>query len=165
MTEPTAEGTYTLVLELAASATIEVGALGAREFAPGWYAYSGSAFGPGGFARVERHRELCAGERDARHWHVDYLLDHPDVRAEAVGRTPDEDVECEVSRLLAGEESDDRGGADERERVPGFGASDCDCGSHLVYEAGGESLRRAVERVHRTYRKSMCSRVEINSQA
>ncbi|WP_415378986.1 GIY-YIG nuclease family protein [Halosimplex sp. TS25] len=142
MTESTAEGTYTLVLDLFEPATIEVGALGAREFAAGGYAYTGSAFGPGGFARVERHRELCAGERDARHWHVDYLLGHPDVTVDAVVRTPDEDVECEVSRALAAE----------RERVAGFGASDCDCESHLVYEADGESLRRAVERVQRMYR-------------
>ncbi|WP_436925965.1 GIY-YIG nuclease family protein [Halosimplex amylolyticum] len=180
MTDSTAEGTYTLVLELAESATVEVGALGAREFAAGGYAYTGSAFGPGGFARVERHRELCAGERDARHWHVDYLLGHPDATVEAVVRTPDEDVECGVSRALVGaddgvgrEDGDSAGrgdgtsagredgdgtdcgdadGAGERERVPEFGASDCDCESHLVYEADGESLRHAVERVHRTYR-------------
>ncbi|WP_459193098.1 GIY-YIG nuclease family protein [Halosimplex sp. J119] len=153
MTGSTAEGTYTLVLELGAPATIEVGALGAREFDAGWYAYTGSAFGPGGFTRVERHRELCAGERDARHWHVDYLLGHPDVTVEAVGRTPDEDVECEVSRTLAGEQSGGDGDdAEARERVPAFGASDCDCDSHLVSAVDGASLRRAVERVHRKYR-------------
>jgi Uri superfamily endonuclease len=67
-------GTYTLVIELPETAQIRVGALGTNTFDPGWYAYVGSANGPGGFARVERHRELAAGERDVRHWHVDYLL-------------------------------------------------------------------------------------------
>ena len=68
MTESTTNGgTYTLVLALADSATIEVGALESLEFDAGRYGYTGSAFGPGGFARVDRHRELCAGERDTRH--------------------------------------------------------------------------------------------------
>jgi len=133
------EGTYTLLVELAEPATIEVGALGEREFPAGAYAYTGSAFGPGGFARVERHRELAAGERDARHWHIDYLLGHPEASVAAVVRTADADVECAVSRALAD--------GDGITRVAGFGASDCDCDSHLV--AGeGDRLRRAVERAH-----------------
>ncbi|WP_135365276.1 GIY-YIG nuclease family protein [Halosimplex halophilum] len=134
------EGTYTLVVELAAPATVEVGALGDRAFPAGYYAYTGSAFGPGGFARVERHRELAAGERDARHWHVDYLLGHPDAGIDAVVRTAGADVECAVGRALAG--------ADGTERVEGFGASDCDCDSHLVHAEDGAALRRAVERAH-----------------
>ncbi|PSQ22648.1 DUF123 domain-containing protein [Halobacteriales archaeon QS_9_67_15] len=146
MTESTV-GTYTLVLELAAPATTEVGALGAHEFDAGVYAYTGSAFGPGGFARVDRHRELCAGERDARHWHVDYLLGHPDVTVEGVVRTADADVECAVSRALAGATEGEHA-ATERERIPEFGASDCDCASHLVYAADGAALRAAVERAH-----------------
>jgi len=135
-------GTYTLLVELTEPATIEVGALGEFGFAAGAYAYTGSAFGPGGFARVERHRELAAGERDARHWHIDYLLGRPAAGVEAVVRTADADVECAVSRALAG--------ADGIERVAGFGASDCDCDAHLVHAAEGERLRRAVERAHET---------------
>jgi endonuclease-3 len=134
------EGTYTLVVELPEPATIEVGALGEVAFAAGAYAYTGSAFGPGGFARVERHRELAAGERDARHWHIDYLLGHPGASVAAVVRTADADVECAVGRALAE--------TDESERVAGFGASDCDCESHLVRAADCERLRRAVERAH-----------------
>jgi len=67
-------GTYTLVLELDRADSIEVGALGEHRFPAGWYAYTGSAFGTGGFARVDRHYELAAGERSTRHWHIDYLL-------------------------------------------------------------------------------------------
>ena len=140
-------GTYTLVLELAAPATIEVGALDAHEFDAGSYAYTGSAFGPGGFARVERHRELCAGEREARHWHVDYLLGHPDVTVETVVRTAEADIECAVSRALAGDTDGEHSSAGS-ERIPDFGASDCGCASHLVYAADGAALRAAVERVH-----------------
>ncbi len=73
-------GTYTLLIALAKPATIAVGALGECEFSAGRYAYTGSAFGPGGFSRVDRHREVASGDRDVRHWHIDYLLGHPRTR-------------------------------------------------------------------------------------
>jgi len=131
-------GTYTLVVELVDPATVEVGALGPVAFGAGWYAYTGSAFGPGGFARVDRHRELAAGERDACHWHVDYLLGHPDAAIETVVRTPGADVECAVSRAVGGH----------HEHVSGFGASDCDCDSHLAYATRRDELLWSVERAH-----------------
>jgi endonuclease-3 len=134
------EGTYTLVVGFDGPATVEVGALGSLELDADWYAYTGSAFGPGGFARVERHRELAAGERDARHWHVDYLLGHPAADVERAVRTPGADIECAVSRALAAE----------FDRVPEFGASDCDCESHLVAAPAGDPLVAAVERAHET---------------
>jgi endonuclease-3 len=132
------EGTYTLVLTLDEPATVEVGALGPVAFDRERYAYTGSAFGSGGFARVARHRELAAGERDARHWHIDYLLGHPAAAVERVVRTRDADGECAVARTLAGE----------FDPLPAFGASDCDCESHLVGATDGEALVTAVERAH-----------------
>jgi endonuclease-3 len=129
---PAREGTYTLLVGLDRDATVEVGALGAHALDRGWYAYTGSAFGPGGFARVERHRELAAGERNVRHWHVDYLLGCPAAAVRAVVRSPASDVECAVARRLpAGP-------------VEGFGASDCDCRSHLVALGGDGSVARAA---------------------
>ena len=132
------EGTYTLLVELDRDATVEVGALGERALDRGWYAYTGSAFGPGGFARVKRHRALAAGERDARHWHVDYLLGHPDSAVEAVYVTEDEDVECETARRLA----------DDAEPVAGLGASDCDCETHLAYASDRPTLDDVLENCH-----------------
>ncbi|SDQ38916.1 GIY-YIG nuclease family protein [Natronobacterium texcoconense] len=120
-------GTYVLVVDVSRSSTIEVGALGEREFAAGTYAYVGSAFGPGGFARVDRHRELARGDRDARHWHVDYLLGHPATTLETVVRFPDEDRECELAGRLPGEPVDT------------FGASDCDCSAHLLETPDGDA--------------------------
>ncbi|WP_193310126.1 DUF123 domain-containing protein [Halorubrum halophilum] len=126
--ESDAGGTYTLLVDLTAPATIEVGALGAHRFDAGTYAYTGSALGPGGFSRVDRHRRTARGDNDVRHWHVDYLLGHPDARLDRVVRSVGVDVECAVaSRLPAGP-------------LDGFGASDCDCASHLAAgsaEAGG----------------------------
>ncbi|WP_137286851.1 GIY-YIG nuclease family protein [Halorussus salinisoli] len=136
------KGTYTLLVELADDATVEFGAAGERDLSDGWYAYTGSAFGTGGFSRVERHRELAAGERDARHWHVDYLLGHPASRVADVVKTVGEDVECEVNR---GIEAD---GETRVEPVAGLGASDCDCDSHLEFGPERERLERAVRRAH-----------------
>ncbi|NHN47638.1 GIY-YIG nuclease family protein [Halostella sp. JP-L12] len=121
-------GTYVLVVDLAEPATVEVGALGDREFDAGTYAYVGSAFGPGGFSRVDRHRELAAGERDARHWHVDYLLGHPSASLAEAITYPDADIECHLAGALPGE------------RVSGVGASDCDCDAHLLAAPNREAL-------------------------
>ena len=134
------KGTYTLLIALDEPATVEFGAAGERDLPAGWYAYTGSAFGTGGFSRVERHRELAAGERDARHWHVDYLLGHPASRIAEAVKTVGEDVECAVSREI--------GGAAGCESVAGLGASDCDCDSHLGYSAEREALERAVSDAH-----------------
>jgi len=135
------EGSYTLLIDLASDATVTVGALGAHEFGAGRYAYVGSAFGPGGLGRVDRHRELARGEREARHWHVDYLLGAAPASVARAVTSEGVDVECAVAGAL-----DDR-----FQRVEGFGASDCDCPSHLYYAPPGETeaLAGAVERAHR----------------
>ncbi len=132
------KGTYTLLVELASPAKIEFGAKGARDLDSGWYAYTGSAFGQGGFSRVARHARVASGENDARHWHVDYLLGHAETELAGEVRTPQEDVECGVARKLG----------DEIQPISGIGASDCDCGTHLHFESAGETLESAVRQAH-----------------
>ncbi|MFB6188814.1 MAG: DUF123 domain-containing protein [Halapricum sp.] len=131
-------GTYTLLIDLPEPATITFGAAGERDLRTGVYAYTGSAFGPGGFARVDRHRRIATGEHDARHWHVDYILGHPETRIVEVVRSAGDDIECAVAESLPGEPA------------PGIGASDCDCESHLLY--GGEHVTFAEE-VRRTHER------------
>jgi len=130
------KGTYTLVLSVPTSTIITVGALGERTFPAGWYAYTGSAFGPGGFSRVDRHRELAAGERDTRHWHIDYLLGSPDVTLETVFRSPGVDRECAIAQTLPGEP------------IAAFGASDCRCDSHLTRVESRDILIDALADIH-----------------
>ena len=68
---PDDKGTYILIGSVAQMKRLEVGRLGVFEIIPGFYAYVGSAFGPGGIrARVGHHLESVA----APHWHIDYLL-------------------------------------------------------------------------------------------
>ena len=125
-------GTYVLVLDVSRATAIEVGALGRTEFDAGAYVYVGSAFGPGGFARVDRHRELAAGDRDARHWHIDYLLGHAETTLETTVTFPDADRECELAETLPGKP------------IAEFGASDCDCSAHLLAAPGLETVRNAA---------------------
>jgi endonuclease-3 len=132
-------GTYTLVLERSRSGPIAVGALGERQFPAGWYAYTGSALGAGGFSRIDRHRAVDRGENDTRHWHVDYLLGDEATRIETVWTTA-ADVECAVARGVL----DVAGVAG----IDDFGCSDCDCRSHLAYHADRETLLECVDASH-----------------
>lgn len=114
-------GTYALLLRADATRALEVGALGTMTVRPGTYVYVGSAFGPGGVqARVRRH---ARGE-GSMHWHIDYL--RAVTTLEAVWYTHDDTRrECSWAQVLH----------DLQElHLPmvGFGASDCDCLSHLV---------------------------------
>jgi endonuclease-3 len=134
-------GIYTLLFEIPDPVDIDVGALGSHTLSAGTYAYTGSALGRGGFARVDRHRRLAAGESDTRHWHVDHLLGHPDTALVTVVTSAGVDAECAVAGRLP------------RGPIAGFGASDCDCRSHL--SGGGDgSLLTAVESAHRSVRES-----------
>jgi len=131
-------GTYTLVVSLPEAADIEIGALGVRSLDAGWYAYTGSALGAGGFTRVDRHCELAAGERSTRHWHVDYLLGHEATTIDASTCSAGVDAECAIARAIGGDS------------VTGFGCSDCECVSHLAYAPERGPLLGAVARAHRS---------------
>lgn len=128
-------GTYTLVLALREPTTVAAGALEAVDLPAGAYAYTGSALGSGGFARVDRHRRVARGDHDVRHWHVDYLTGHPETELVGVVTTR-ADAECAVARALPDGP------------VPGFGASDCDCRSHLSHAPSLAACRERVERAH-----------------
>jgi Uri superfamily endonuclease len=114
------KGTYLLQLRALNVAQINVGKLGLLEVLPGYYAYLGSAFGPGGLnARIRRHLR-----RDKKlRWHIDYLrkftLDTCAYYEETSRK------ECLFANELV-----EAGG---RILQKGFGSSDCSCDSHLVY--------------------------------
>ncbi|AZH26591.1 GIY-YIG nuclease family protein [Haloplanus aerogenes] len=132
----TTGGTYTLLLTLPQAVDIAVGALGTHRFPGGAYAYTGSALGSGGFARVDRHRRVARGDHDVRHWHVDYLTGHSATELVDVVTSPGVDAECAIARRLPGGP------------VEGFGASDCGCRSHLAVGEDIETLRATVASVH-----------------
>jgi Uri superfamily endonuclease len=116
---PPQPGSYLLVLRLPASAEIRVGRLGRIGFRRGWYAYAGSAFGPGGLAGRLRHHLRPVRKP---HWHIDYLRGYAGVRQVwwAVGPP---NREHDWAQALTGQ----------GQWVRGFGCSDCGCPSHLIY--------------------------------
>ena len=119
---PREGGSYLLILRVTARQEIQVGALGRITFARGWYAYAGSAFGPGGLAaRLGRH--LRGGLRC--HWHIDYLRAAARVAEAWTAIGPPCREHDWVQALSKGKEA---GTA-----VRGFGCSDCRCRSHLIY--------------------------------
>ena len=94
-------GTYVLILHLPHRATIDVGRLGRFQFPAGWYAYAGSAHGPGGLAaRIARHLR----SPKPLHWHVDYLRTkaQPDQVWYAVGTQKRECTWAEAVTLASG---------------------------------------------------------------
>ncbi|MDM7933754.1 MAG: GIY-YIG nuclease family protein [Methanothrix sp.] len=124
-------GIYSLVLELERGRGIEVGSLGMLSLSRGYYVYTGSARGPGGLKRVDRHLQIIQGRREARRWHIDHLLPFTSLQVAFVTRTS-RDLECIIARAIG----------ESLEAVGGFGCSDCRCGSHLHYSP---ELGRACE--------------------
>jgi Uri superfamily endonuclease len=117
------KGIYCLVLKNSAC-TVRIGALGRISFAAGWHCYVGSALGPGGLVRLERHISLKEHRDKKPKWHIDYLLTDPRfVVAYAVSAPTTEQLECRLAAALACEGTG----------VIKFGCSDCNCPSHLLY--------------------------------
>jgi endonuclease-3 len=131
------KGSYILLIELEKDTQIEVGT-GKKSLKKGLYIYFGSAFGPGGLKRIERHREVSNRERDVQHWHIDYLsgLEASEL-VEAV-RFPEKDIECELA-------------SEAEETVEGFGSTDCDCGSHLAYFSERTEAEAFLERMREEF--------------
>jgi Uri superfamily endonuclease len=116
------KGTYVLILRLDAPCTLFIGGLGDQTLPTGWYAYVGSAQGPGGLAARLRHHLIGTARP---HWHIDYLRRSAVPAAiwafEGAAR-----LEHEWARGLLSVP-----GA--RPAVARFGASDCRCQTHLVH--------------------------------
>ena len=125
------KGTYVLVFNLESDYRLTVGKLGRFAFPAGWYAYVGSAFGPGGLAaRLGHHLHIARHP----HWHMDYLRSHGRITEIWYGHGPafDEHRWTEVLRWMAGT----------RAVTPGFGSSDCRCETHLIYFAAQPAISR-----------------------
>lgn len=114
-------GLYVLILRVDSSINVRVGAIGKREFRPGYYAYCGSAR-RGLSARLKRH----SIRRKKKRWHIDYLTTRREVALESVETVSLADLtECGLNARIMGLPS--------AEPVRGFGCSDCGCVSHLAF--------------------------------
>jgi Uri superfamily endonuclease len=113
---------------------VTVGRLGEVRLARGTYLYIGSAQ-RNLSARVGRH---FAREKRIR-LHIDHLTTHAGISVTRAAAWPlGKEWECGLAEALVS--------AGMAERVlPGFGASDCRCGGHLLHVTGVEWLERLSE--------------------
>jgi sugar fermentation stimulation protein A len=109
-------GCYIVLMQLTRDRELEIGSLGTVRFRKGFYLYTGSAKN-NLTQRIARHRS----RRKKLFWHIDYLREHADFCA-ALPVRASVDLECELAGVLRDIAS---------WAIPGFGSSDCSCGSHL----------------------------------
>ena len=124
-------GTYALILSSSTDRWIEIGRLGKYLIEPGYYVYTGSAFGPGGLkARIAHHVRIS----QRPHWHIDYLrLALPlDQVWYSYNSERCEHLWADAFRRLKGATLP----------IARFGASDCRCKSHLFLFSTRPSIRR-----------------------
>lgn len=134
---PMDPGIYTLLLRLDRTREIEVGSLGIIQFVEGYYSYTGSARGPGGLKRLERHKRVLLGASSVRRWHIDYLLPYASLVEAVVTRTS-ADLECEIARRIGSN----------LDVIPHFGSTDCKCTGHLHFSTDLDLIRDVVHRAH-----------------
>lgn len=119
---PRERGTYALVYHCLSPFLAQPGRLGTTLFSAGYWVYVGSAFGPGGLrARLGHHMRPSPHP----HWHLDYIKDR--LRLVAIWATTDvvkreHDWAAQLSMLKWASCP-----------IAGFGATDCDCRSHLIH--------------------------------
>ena len=126
------KGIYLLQIEINGQ-ELEVGSLGKIEF-DGTYVYVGSAQGSGGIKRVKRHLRLGEDGNSGGHWHIDSLIKAGSIEKVWWLRT-DENLECELARKLSRK----------LETGPSnFGATDCNCNTHLFHIISEESNSKII---------------------
>jgi Uri superfamily endonuclease len=117
-------GAYLLHLYVKSPLALNVGALGAVNLPSGYYVYVGSAQ-KSIAGRIGRHTRLAESKAGKLHWHIDYLLVHPETLLIRTDKLSDL-RECSLAKRISS-----MPGASIP--VPGFGATDCrsGCGAHL----------------------------------
>jgi len=142
-------GVYLLVLKLDQATRLETRK---SEFAleSGWYYYCGSAMN-GLSHRIRRH----LAPHKKRHWHIDFLLEHAQVKAAMPYHIRDPRMEHELAGILNRHPG--------LTAVSGFGSSDCSCESHLFSArtlVHGRFLHRLFDRQMELTVKGLAHRYE-----
>ena len=122
------KGSYILIMAIPEPRTITIGSLKTTQFPGGYYAYVGSAMG-GLKSRLNHH--LKVSKRP--HWHIDYLLEQASLNSIILCPSQSK-VECIIAQALNRQ----------FDCVPGFGASDCQCRSHLFFAPDEEQMKTTI---------------------
>jgi Uri superfamily endonuclease len=142
-------GTYALIMQSPQPLSVCVGKVGNVGLIRGYYIYAGSARGPGGLkARVARHLKKIK----RCHWHIDYLTTNIPVIEVWYSYSNSSD-ECLWAAGL-------RANNKQFTEVPGLGASDCRCRSHLFFTTERPRLQDFDARVNSSIEPVLSSLTE-----
>ena len=136
---PNQPGTYAVILHVPRMKKISIGVLGEWMIETGYYAYIGSAFGPGGLRGRLGHHVQSRGHAKA-HWHIDYLRSIAEI--DEIWWT-DDAIKREHGWAFIFHEQ-----MDTETPIKGFGSSDCACVSHLFYSHRKPNIRRFSRLAH-----------------
>ena len=128
---PIGKGGYLLLTKLPEEEKITVGRMGSQYFPRGYYLYAGSAMN-GLKRRIDRHLK----KQKRLHWHIDYLLEKASIE-EIICIETENKIECELAQRLGNILA----------WVPGFGASDCKCKSHLYFAKNKSTLKKKIKEI------------------
>jgi len=138
------KGIYTLIIQLKASVSIKIDALGPIRIPKGTYLYTGSARGSGASSiegRISRH--LRKTKRNL--WHIDYLLNHELAQIIAVVYSETKrSMECKVNESICG-------GLRASFPAAHFGSSDCACQTHFLQVADGRIVEQLIKDLRLSY--------------
>lgn len=109
-------GSYIVILTLKNAHKFNIKSLGKVLFKKGYYLYVGSARN-NLTKRIQRHKR----QRKRLYWHIDYLREKADFHL-ALPVRASSSLECEIAESLK---------RISNWVIPGFGASDCNCKTHL----------------------------------
>ena len=107
-----------------------------HKFKKGYYIYVGSAMNSL-IGRINRH----LSDDKKMHWHIDYLLKSENANVkDVIFNISDEKIECQLACEIA----------KEGEEILGFGCSDCNCKSHLIYFKTKRDALNSVKKAYET---------------
>jgi Uri superfamily endonuclease len=127
-------GAYILKIEVPRNLALRIGVLGEALLPAGQLLYVGSAL-KNLDQRIARHGRLGEQKTGKLHWHIDYLLTHPEIRLIEAIAFPDGN-ECRISLKISQQKG-------VTAPIPYFGASDCKsgCPAHLYHLAKNRKIR------------------------
>ncbi|RKY30226.1 MAG: hypothetical protein DRP67_04940 [Candidatus Omnitrophota bacterium] len=110
------KGVYILFINLAEDRKIKIGKRREKLFKKGIYLYVGRSM-----KNVEKRIERHFKKNKRKHWHIDYFVEHGDIKKVLILPSNDKKLECKIAKSL------------EKSFLPikDFGCSDCKCISHL----------------------------------
>lgn len=115
------KGIYILQVKIKKNIFIKIGSKYKIYFQKGFYSYIGSAQN-----NLEKRilRHLKDSKNKKFHWHIDYLLNNPNLSITKVyyKKTNYKSEECKTAKRLSKNKSS----------IKNFGCSDCKCSSHLI---------------------------------